>query len=114
MPHVYLKSQEEPFEVGRLYLQLFHGRKSVDEDMEDWGTDGPYFGPLTAVHLDYKSHLRLHGDAEEQFLSVRGSPELQAEYAERVLPWSEDCVEFDGVFYGGVTLFVATKEHNAV
>src|SRR6266540_2029269 len=42
-----------------LYLALFHGRKTPDEDMEDWGFDGPMIGPLSYVHTTYRSHLWL-------------------------------------------------------
>jgi len=24
-----------------VYLELFHGRKSVDEELNDWGSQGP-------------------------------------------------------------------------
>ncbi len=28
-----------------LYLRLYHGRKDPQEDLEDWGSAGPIFGP---------------------------------------------------------------------
>jgi hypothetical protein len=28
-----------------VYLQLFHGRKTPDEQMSGWGTEGPVLGP---------------------------------------------------------------------
>lgn len=31
------------------YLHLFHGRKDPNQQMDDWGEDGPYIGPLHAV-----------------------------------------------------------------
>jgi hypothetical protein len=29
-----------------LYLELYHGRDNVNDDMDDWGFDGPIIGPL--------------------------------------------------------------------
>lgn len=33
-----------------VYLYLFHGRATPDEDVEDWGCEGPAIGPLDYVH----------------------------------------------------------------
>jgi hypothetical protein len=41
-----------------MYLHLFHGRKDFQETMEDWGFDGPTFGPFTTVHATYAETLR--------------------------------------------------------
>jgi hypothetical protein len=43
---------------GRLYLHLFHGRDRPDQSLDDWGFDGPHFGPLSAVHQTYNTELR--------------------------------------------------------
>lgn len=29
-----------------VYLRLFHGRNKIDDDMNDWGFDGPIVGPI--------------------------------------------------------------------
>jgi hypothetical protein len=49
-----------------VYLKLFHGRTSPAEQLNDWGTDGPVFGPLSYVHTTYGAHVKL-GQAEEPF-----------------------------------------------
>lgn len=36
-----------------LSLRLFHGRNHPDEQLEDWGFDGPVLGPLDGIHLTY-------------------------------------------------------------
>lgn len=37
-----------PYEPG-LFLRLYHGRIAPDEEMQQWGTDGPTFGPLACA-----------------------------------------------------------------
>lgn len=39
-----------------LYIRLFHGRTDPNQDMDDWGTDGPVFGPYEFVHTTYAFH----------------------------------------------------------
>lgn len=41
------------------YLRLFHGRKDPAQDLNDWGEDGPYVGPFSAVTWTY-GNLKLH------------------------------------------------------
>ena len=41
-----------------MYLELFHGRTTLDEQLEDWGTRGPILGPLTYVHTTYATHVK--------------------------------------------------------
>ncbi len=47
-----------PYEPG-LFLRLYHGRKSPDEEMQQWGPDGPTFGPLKYVHAAYLSTMQI-------------------------------------------------------
>ncbi len=75
-----------------LYLRLFHGRKTPDEVLEDWGLDGPVIGPLRFVHTTYSYHVKLgcmdpDGD-DMQDLHV-----------------CEDMLYYDGVWYGDWTVF---------
>lgn len=41
-----------------LYIRFFHGRKSVDEEMDDWGEDGPIVeaGFITWTYGSLKLH----------------------------------------------------------
>ena len=67
-----------------VYLKLLHGRDDPDQDMNDWGFDGPMLGPFAAVHFTYMCHIRciaLDGD------------ELELEY-------HEDMLVYEGKFYG--------------
>lgn len=51
-----------------MYLRLIHGRESPDEEMDDWGTNGPCFGPLAWCHITYMSTINLCalGDAQSE------------------------------------------------
>ena len=44
-----------------VYLYLFHGRATPDEDVEDWGCEGPAIGPLDYVHTTYGSEVKIRG-----------------------------------------------------
>lgn len=43
----------------KLYLKLFHGRNFPSEVLEDWGFDGPIFGPLEWAHTTYSADVKL-------------------------------------------------------
>lgn len=44
-----------------IYLNLFHGRKKIEEDMDDWGTQGPTF-KLNGIYSTYGWQLKLDVD----------------------------------------------------
>jgi hypothetical protein len=67
-----------------LYIRLFHGRSDPAQDMDDWGTDGPVFGPYKFVHTTYKNYLRL----------------CNPDDAFKELFLSEDLLFYDGIYYG--------------
>lgn len=71
-----------------LYLELRHGRDSVDQDMTEAGFDGPVLGPLPYVHTTYGESIKV-GDGI--MLDVVG-----------------DCLAYGGKFYGDWT--VITEE----
>jgi hypothetical protein len=58
-----------------VYLQLFHGRKTPDEQMSGWGTEGPVLGPFPFVHSTYGSDIKVDSDA----------PIFRERYANRIL-----------------------------
>jgi len=68
-----------------LYIRLFHGRTDPDQDMDDWGSDVPIFGPYEFAHTTYGHLLKF------------GKPDglLDELYVNR-----EDLVYYDGVYYG--------------
>lgn len=44
------------------YLRLWHGRRSLDTDLEGWGEDGPTFGPFPFFHMTYCSEIKFGDD----------------------------------------------------
>lgn len=57
------------------YLRLFHGRTPKDQKLDDWGSDGPYIGPLSAITWTY-GDLKLHVDDGFEFLSTKQEDDL--------------------------------------
>lgn len=74
-----------------IYIELFHGRKSAGEDMEDWGEPGPVIGPFRYAHTTYASviHIRI---GDEDF----------------ALEFIDDCVVYDGMLYGDFSIIGST------
>jgi len=75
-----------------IYLYLFHGRKNPDEQMDDWGEDGPTLGPLQYVHTTYRDDIKVlaAGAADSVVLSTVG-----------------DCLYYDGMYYGDWSVYEA-------
>ena len=73
-------------------IELFHGRKSPDEHLDDWGTQGPVF-LVDYVHVTYLCDIKL------------GIPEPAGDGD---LHFVEDLVYYDGVFYGDWSVFPAS------
>lgn len=73
-----------------LYIRLFHGRDNVTEDMDDWGSDGPVFGPYKFAHTTYSTVLKLgrpDGGCDELYIHP------------------EDLLYYDSVYYGDWSVF---------
>jgi hypothetical protein len=47
-----------------VYLELFHGRHSPDEELYDWGFNGPILGPFPFVHITYGCDIKLGDDSD--------------------------------------------------
>jgi hypothetical protein len=73
-----------------MYLTLHHGRLSKDEDMDDWGFDGPIIGPLQYLHVTYCSDIK-YGTVDGEAASNGPS---------HVILLDEDLLGFDGKLYG--------------
>jgi len=72
-----------------VYIELCHGRTDPDQDMEDWGSDGPILGPCASIHSVYKSHIELQELVSGPF----------------GLTFKDDTVYYDGVYYGDIYIF---------
>ena len=72
-----------------LYIRLFHGRTDPNQDMDEWGFDGPVLGPYQFIHTTYASHVKLgrsDGDCDELLVH-------------------EDMLYYDGCYYGDWSVF---------
>lgn len=67
-----------------MYLHLFHGRSDPAQQMNDWGFDGPTFGPTGGVQVTSACHIQLMVGDAMLVLRVDGS-----------------MVYYDGEWYGG-------------
>jgi hypothetical protein len=72
------------------YLDLYHGRATPTESLDDWGTQGPILGPLTGIQVTYGSSVRL-------FLT-EGHDEIWL----TIEPGG--CIYYDGRYYGDFSL----------
>lgn len=80
-----------------MYLELFHGRKTPEEDMDDWGSKGPVF-KCERVHFTYLCNLRLLNPVTTD--EMRNSDK----HDELFLAIYDDMVYYDGVFYGDMIM----------
>lgn len=69
-----------------VYLRLFHGRETLDQHLDDWGTDGPVLGPLPYVQVTYCSEIKIGDDYEP-------------------IPIIKDLAKYKGVYYGDWSIF---------
>jgi hypothetical protein len=71
--------------MSSVYIELFNGRNSLDEQLDDWGSAGPIFGPFECLQTTYATEIKLH-KADKEWI---GS-----------LNFVEDTIYYDGVYYG--------------
>ena len=73
-----------------IYIELFHGRRSPTEELNDWGVQGPVFGPLGHVHTTYSNEIKL-GAADGDLIGE--------------LHTINDMIYYDGWYYGDWSVF---------
>lgn len=88
--------------VPGLYLKLFHGRDYPDQELGDWGKEGPAIGPLHYVQGTYMSELK--------YCFADHHPEFQSLDEEGYLSTYEDMIELDGMYYGDWSVFYVVEE----
>jgi hypothetical protein len=71
-----------------VYLKLLHGRDDPNQDMHDWGFNGPVLGPFEAVHFTYCVHVRCFWDWDG---TTRDALELS---------FTDDMLTYEGKHYG--------------
>lgn len=73
-------------------IELFHGRTSPDEQLDDWGKQGPVF-LVRYVHVTYLCEIKLGID------EPAGDGDLH---------FVDDLVFYDGWYYGDWSVFPAS------
>lgn len=76
-----------------IYLELYHGRRDPEQDLDDWGEVGPVIA-CQETHHTYHSHIRL---------VASGNQEVHVWYF-------DDMIYFDGVWYGDFTITSTTPK----
>lgn len=71
--------------MSELYLTLWHGRTSPEEELNSWGRQGPVFGPLDEIHQTYGGALTMFDLGGDFFGELRISNGL---------------IYYDGIYYG--------------
>jgi len=87
-------SLSPPQEPG-LYLKLLHGRCPSDEEVEDWGEEGPWIGPLNWFHCSYLSTFGLGFAGGEEYCAPPDKSSLPAP-----MYFAEDMIYYENMFYG--------------
>jgi len=77
-----------------IYLRLFHGRRDPNQEMDNWGSEGPIIGPCMYVHITYGGIIHLGHP-------IPGKGNLD-------LYFNDGLVYLDGVYYGDIT--ITTKD----
>lgn len=77
-----------------IYIQLFHGHHTPDEQLDDWGFDGPVIGPFPWYHITYGCDVKLGDDP----IIIDG----------KEVPFpvhdDNDMIPFLGAFYGDMSI----------
>lgn len=88
-----------------MYFGLFHGRKKVNEVMQDWGFDGPCLGPLNYFHTTYASTIQIEFENPVDAHRFTGSYTLQCE-----LQLNGDMLRYEGNYFGDWTVYMVKPE----
>lgn len=96
----YLRSMATPPGAPRptrpgMYLCLTHGRVAIDEQLADWGSSGPYIGPLAWCHITYNSTINICA-ADDR--NEEGTGPMCG--IDEPLRFEADMLHYDGVYYG--------------
>jgi hypothetical protein len=84
----------KPTEPG-MYLKLLHGRAVADEEMDDWGDDGPWIGPLNWFHCTYLSDIGIGFTGGEELASQSYNSEIPSP-----IYLYQEMIYCDGMYYG--------------
>ncbi len=83
--------------MNQMYLSLFHGRADPEQQMEDWGEDGPTFGPYDNIQVTYGTDLKMTNDAQTDNMTLSGASGL---------------IYYDGMYYGDLAIWLPVNEYD--
>ena len=69
------------------YLMLWHGRTDREEEMNNWGENGPVFGPFPFFNMTYNCEIAFSQECGHLLKIV------------------DDLVYYDGIYYGDWSFF---------
>ena len=78
-----------------MYLKLLHGRSTIDEEMDDWGNDGPWIGPLAWFHCTYLANVGVGFTGGEELAAMGTSNDFPSP-----MSLHEGLLYYDGIYYG--------------
>lgn len=78
-----------------MYLKLSHGRRSVDEKINQWGHEGPWIGPLKWFHLTYMSSVSMGFEDGGEISPMVSDGELPSP-----IFLTKDFLYVSGMYYG--------------
>jgi hypothetical protein len=95
---------EKPARPG-MYLGLLHGRDHPQQQMSDWGFNGPMIGPLQWFHTTYACTVRIAFESAIDGLRYFGEAGTDHE-----IELSGDLLVFGGKYYGDWTVYCVEPE----
>ena len=84
----------------RMTLHLYHGRKTKDEEMDDWGSDGPVL-EVEGVTVTYEYDIRI-------MFTGQGDYEFISQYC------TDQLFYYDGIYYGDWSVQPLDKDSERV
>ena len=97
---------QKPTEPG-IYVRIFHGRNEPDQDLEDWGFDGPAIGPIEGLQCTYGFlHLIMpNGMTEQQVDQFAKKFLLDPKDWPLEIKQHNDLIVWNGMYFGDMTIF---------
>lgn len=93
-----------------LYVGFFHGRDTVDEELNDWGYDGPVIGPINWWHTTYEKHIRAELCAPRELAALYMREGLVDDWGMFELQVVEGMAFVGGKYYGDWSVFYHKNE----
>jgi hypothetical protein len=89
-----------------MQLHLYHGRKTPDEDMDDWGFDGPTLLGVEWMAVTYMSTFRVKFKTVEQAQAAQALTgwEYFADNDQLEIQQNGSLIAADGNYYGDWSL----------